>query len=121
MAIPSAASTPVPWLARAPAKPPVLLLGSGERDNVLSAADALRPLIDQHTEVALADFFFREDLGPTSADFAIVLGGDGSVLRASLQMRDQQIPILGVNLGKLGFLAGIGPDDLVRVLPEVVA
>jgi NAD+ kinase len=50
-----------------------------------------------------------------------VLGGDGSILRAALQMRDGQIPILGVNLGKLGFLAGIGPDELERVLPEVTA
>jgi NAD+ kinase len=49
-----------------------------------------------------------------------VLGGDGSILRASLQMQEQQIPILGVNLGKLGFLASVPPDELPRVLAEVV-
>jgi NAD+ kinase len=36
-------------------------------------------------------------------------------------MREQQIPILGVNLGKLGFLASVPPGDLERVLPAVVA
>jgi NAD+ kinase len=117
---PAAAST-IPWAARAPVRPRVLLLGSGGRDNVLAAAQSLRPLIDRHVEVVLSDFFFREDLGPVAADFAIVLGGDGSILRAALQMRDRQIPILGVNLGRLGFLAGIGPDELERVLPEVAA
>jgi NAD+ kinase len=99
----------------------VLLLGSGGRDDMLAAAQSLRPAIDQHVEVVLADFYFRDDLAQVPADFAIVLGGDGSILRAALQMRDRQIPILGVNLGKLGFLAGIAPDELSRVLPEVVA
>ncbi|MCI0361888.1 MAG: NAD(+)/NADH kinase, partial [Planctomycetaceae bacterium] len=117
---PPAALT-TPWAARAPAKPRVLLLGSGGRDHVLAAVESLRPLIEKHVDVVLADFFFREDLGQAAADFAIVLGGDGSILRAALQMRDGQIPILGVNLGKLGFLAGIGPDELARVLPEVAA
>ena len=117
----SPASNHIPWADRSQQKPHVLLLGSGGRDNVLAAADSLRPLIDRHVEVVLADFFFREHLAGTIADFAIVLGGDGSILRAALQMRDNQIPILGVNLGKLGFLAGTGPDELARVLPEVTA
>ena len=117
----SRASNPIPWPQRPDQKPLVLMLGSGGRDNVLAAAESLRPQIDQHVEVVLSDFYFREDLASTNADFAIVLGGDGSILRAALQMRDRQIPILGVNLGKLGFLAGIGPDELERVLPEVAA
>ena len=117
----SPASNRIPWAERSQQKPQVLLLGSGGRDNVLAAAESLRPLIDKHVEVVLADFFFREELAGTIADFAIVLGGDGSILRAALQMRDNQIPILGVNLGKLGFLAGTGPDELERVLPEVTA
>jgi len=118
----SRASRPnVPWASRSPARPRALLLGYGGREDVLAAAQSLRPAIDQHTDVVLADFSFAEDLEPASADFAIVLGGDGSILRAALQMRDRQIPILGVNLGKLGFLAGIAPDELARVLPEVVA
>ena len=99
----------IPWVKLSDQRPRVFLLGSGGRDNVLAAAESLRPQIERHADVVLADFFFREDLGPASADFAIVLGGDGSILRAALQMRERQIPILGVNLGKLGFLAGIGP------------
>src|SRR5262245_48454239 len=114
-------TTRIPWAERSQQKPQVLLLGSGGRDNVLAAAESLRPQIERYVEIVLTDFHFREDLSPVIADFAIVLGGDGSILRAALQMRDGQIPILGVNLGKLGFLAGIGPDELGRVLPEVAA
>jgi NAD+ kinase len=103
------------------AKPRAYLLGSGDRPGVLEEARHLRPLIDQYLDVVLADFYYKQDLSGTPADLAIVLGGDGSILRAALQMREEQIPILGVNLGKLGFLAGIGPDGLAAALPQVVA
>ena len=103
------------------AKPRVLLLGSGNRPHVLEEVARLRPVIDRHVEVALADFQFQEDLTRTSADFAIVLGGDGAILRSARQMGTRQLPVLGVNLGKLGFLASIGPDELVQVLPEVAS
>ena len=40
----------------------------------------------------------------------LVLGGDGAILRAARQMGYRQAPVLGVNLGKLGFLADLSPD-----------
>jgi NAD+ kinase len=88
---------------------------------VVEEAARLRPLLDQNFEVVLADFEFTADLSRVEADLAFVLGGDGSILRASRQMHYRQIPILGVNLGKLGFLAGIGPDTVVPLLSEIAA
>lgn len=102
-------------------KPRVLLLGSGMRANVIPEAERLRPLIEQHVEILLTDFEFKEDLSQVPADFAIVLGGDGSILRAARQMCSRQIPVLGVNLGKLGFLADVGPQDLGEVLSCVAS
>ena len=102
-------------------KPRALLLGSGNRPHVVEEAERLRPIIDRHVEVALTDFHFHEDLSHTAADFAIVLGGDGAILRSARQMGSRQLPVLGVNLGKLGFLASIGPEELVQVLPEVAS
>jgi NAD+ kinase len=110
----------VPWAASGGAKPRAYLLGSGERRNLLQEADELRPVIDANVEVVLSDFRYQEELSKVPADMAVVLGGDGSILRAALQMQEQQIPILGVNLGKLGFLASVAPADLPRILPEVV-
>jgi NAD+ kinase len=115
----SHASLPTPWPAKAGAKPRAYLLGSGDRPNLSEQAEQLRPVIEQSVDVVLADFQFQQDLSKVPADLAIVLGGDGSILRAALQMHDQQTPILGVNLGKLGFLASVGPTELPRVLPEV--
>ena len=49
---------------------------------------------------------------------AIVFGGDGSILRAAHQMGQQQLPVIAVNLGKLGFLADISPAELPDVLRD---
>lgn len=102
-----------------PQRPKVLLLGSGDRPNVLPEARRLEPIIQQHADIVLSDFEFRKDLSAVEADLAIVLGGDGSILRAANQMQTRQLPILGVNLGKLGFLADLVPGEFEQVLPEV--
>jgi NAD+ kinase len=87
----------------------------------LDEAARLRPLIEQHAEVVLADFSYRQDLSEVRADLAVVLGGDGSILRAAKQMGANQIPVLGVNLGRLGFLADVSPEEFADCLPDVCA
>ena len=48
----------------------------------------------------------------TRCDLAIVVGGDGTLLNAARQLADREIPLLGVNLGRLGFLVDITPGDI---------
>jgi len=114
-------SRQAPWRAAPAERRHVLLLGNGQRDNVPAAAQRLRPLIEQHAEIVLCDFHQREQLRQVAADFAVVLGGDGSILHAVKQLGENQIPVLGVNLGRLGFLAALSPDQFVRVFPDVCA
>lgn len=52
-----------------------------------------------------------EDFAP-GLDLALSFGGDGTFLRAAHQCRDAGVPVLGVNLGRLGFLAEVEIDDL---------
>ena len=61
------------------------------------------------------------ELSVREAELAIVLGGDGSILRAAHQMGYHQLPVLGVNLGRLGFLAALQPEQLDQALPEIAA
>lgn len=49
----------------------------------------------------------HEDLVAVKVDFVMTLGGDGTILDATTMIRDLGIPILGVNLGRLGFLASV--------------
>src|SRR5262249_46002099 len=76
---------------------------------------------EQAADIVLYDETFAADLSKVDADFAVVMGGDGSILRAAHQMDQHQLPVLGVNLGKLGFLADLTPDELLQVLPQVAS
>ena len=57
----------------------------------------------------------------TGAEVAIVFGGDGTMLRAARALAPLAIPMLGVNLGRLGFLAGGSVDELDGFLAEIAA
>ena len=54
-------------------------------------------------------------------DFYVVLGGDGTMLRASRLVGDTGLPVLGVNLGQLGFLTGFAPADAAAALEQALA
>lgn len=105
------------WAGKA--RPRVMLLGAGNRPHVEEEADRLMHLLPQFAEVVHSDLNWKSDISQIEADFAIVLGGDGSILGASRSMGNQQIPIVGVNMGKLGFLAGFTPELLVDQLSAI--
>jgi len=56
-----------------------------------------------------------------SFDLAVVLGGDGTILRATELTRRAGAPMLGVNLGRFGFLAEIEPDDVAGAVRRLAA
>src|SRR5207237_10633453 len=90
------------------------------RPGVRDEAERLIPFLRQHCDVVVYDLMQAEDLSGVEADLTLVLGGDGAILRAARQMGYRQVPVLGVNLGKLGFLADLSPDELRQVFPTVV-
>jgi len=52
----------------------------------------------------------------SSIDLAIVVGGDGTLLKAGRLLSDKDIPVIGINLGRLGFLVDISPDEITKQL-----
>jgi len=54
-------------------------------------------------------------------DIALSLGGDGTFLRTATLLGRKHIPILGINIGRLGFLAEINPEDIEATFDEVFA
>ena len=53
-------------------------------------------------------------------DFVISIGGDGTFLRAASMVGSKATPIIGVNTGRLGFLADIHPDEIDHAIAEIV-
>ena len=58
---------------------------------------------------------------PGHADIAVVLGGDGTMLRALGRFLDSRVPVIGVNFGSVGFLTSIQPDELEDGFARVFA
>lgn len=107
-----------------------VVVHSGREDSREVATAGARLLTDAGVEVVVADegddpavldapvvarSGFADDL-----DLAISFGGDGTFLRAAHLCRDAGIPVLGVNLGRLGFLAEVERDDLHAAMGAVV-
>ena len=99
----------------------IFVLGNAHRPGVKEQAERLLPFLRAHSEIVAFDLYQEQDLSRQSADLALVLGGDGAILRAARQMGYGQTPVLGVNLGRLGFLADLTPEQLCASFPAVVA
>jgi NAD+ kinase len=88
-----------------------MLLGNGTREEVHAEAERLAVSVACARGVILAgvDLSADSDLSELPADVAVVVGGDGTVLHTARRMGDHPTPVLGINAGRLGFLADLTP------------
>lgn len=105
----------------APNPPRAILMSDRRRRELAPRVRQLREVVAGMLDLAAEVEDFAAPFDPLDAELAIVLGGDGSMLRAARLMGRRQLPVLGVNLGRLGFLADVQPQELAEVLPQVVA
>ena len=98
--------------------------------------DTMAPLADSLLEKGIAvvasrdieDGALPEGVGglseselPAGADLVIAIGGDGSMLYAARRIAGHGVPLLGINRGRLGFLADLGPDEMTQGVDAVLA
>jgi NAD+ kinase len=57
----------------------------------------------------------------SKCDLAIVVGGDGTLLNAARSLAEPGVSVLGVNLGRLGFLVDVSPDEMTQQLDKILA
>ena len=81
-----------------------LLIANREKPGVDAALHEVRSLIERHGVLA-GEFTEQEDATAPEADIVIVLGGDGTLLTQARRYAERGTPVLGVNFGKVGFLA----------------
>lgn len=73
---------------------------------------------DLKLNVHTAGLFDGDDF---SADMVISIGGDGTFLKAANRVGSKSIPILGINTGRLGFLADVSPEEMEATFDEIYA
>jgi NAD+ kinase len=92
--------------------------------NMLIAADiSPRVLADEAgaLELACSEVVAADEQAADGTELVLVLGGDGSLLRGAELARPHGVPLLGVNLGHVGFLAEAEPEALPSVIERVIA
>jgi NAD+ kinase len=89
-------------------------------DRLTAAGIAVRTLAGEFSSPG-AHEVPASDTAAEGAELVIVLGGDGSLLRAAELSRPAGVPLIGANLGHVGFLAEAEPDGLADLVERVVA
>jgi NAD+ kinase len=104
----------------------VAVITHGKPETSGQALERLQALAQERgVELLLADDELEkhglgsDDGDPTTADLAVVLGGDGTMLRALKRFVGTGVPVIGVNLGRVGFLASVGRDEIEEGLGRV--
>ena len=72
-----------------------------------------------HLNLFLGTYNSYEEL-KKNIDLFISVGGDGTILDATTLIRDSEIPIIGVNTGRLGFLADIAKDQISKTIKQLI-
>ena len=70
---------------------------------------------DQQMDIHTAGVFSKNDF---QADMVLSMGGDGTFLKAASRVGNKNIPILGINTGRLGFLADVSPEEMEEVFDD---
>lgn len=91
----------------------LVIVTRDDSPRVQSAWASLEDFLQRRKSIEIAEVIIGEEIGPPtqSADMAVVLGGDGAILRACRGFGSRQMPIVGINLGRLGFLADLSPEE----------
>jgi NAD+ kinase len=100
----------------------LILLKRDSSERINQAANELVGFLHTHPDIELLTVAVIEELDPETLDgseVAVVLGGDGAIIRACRQFGQRQVPIIGINLGRLGFLADLTPDQFRTRIDEI--
>ena len=93
-----------------------LLSALTQRRAQIKISDILHTLLKESSSEIIPESIYLADEGVSDVDFVISIGGDGTLLETVTHVRAQEIPILGINIGRLGFLATVSQHQITDAI-----
>lgn len=98
-----------------------LVVTNKQKDPMFSCTNRIRSYLERHGKICRTETEDTSELKvPEGVECVIVLGGDGTLLRAARNAADAGVPLIGVNLGTLGYLAEVDSDYLEDALDQLI-
>ena len=99
-----------------------LVVTNKQKDSAFACTNRIRGYLERHGKSCLTETGDVSELRiPEGVECVIVLGGDGTLLRAARNAADAKVPLIGVNLGTMGYLAEVDSDYLEEALDQLMA
>lgn len=103
-------------------QPRVFLLGNANKPRVREPFERLRDWLAGLGALVGADIDGNAAaISQSEPNFVLALGGDGTILHAGQAMQRRQVPIIGVNLGKLGYMADFAEAEVQNLFPRLIS
>jgi NAD+ kinase len=102
------------------ARPKVYIIANPAKPGGEGALEHVRRQVEPKAEILDARLSRLDPAAAAQADRVIVLGGDGTILAAARAMGDRQVPLIGINMGKLGYLAAFNLDEFDAQIDRVL-
>ena len=101
--------------------PKIIIFGDQRRENVLETIENFTRFVRGKVEI-LANCFRGDCIDNLlkKTDYAVVFGGDGTILSAARELSENNVPVIGINVGRLGFLAEFSLEQVKQLFERLI-
>ena len=97
----------------------ILVSGNLCKKKIADSIHGLKPWLDKHVVTEIIDLSKEQAIEKGDADMIVVFGGDGAILATCRYLGKSQIPLIGVHMGRFGFLAELVEKDVCASLEKI--
>ncbi len=98
------------------------LIANEEKEESVLLCNNVRAYIEEKgCQVRTVTGYVKKEMIENGTDCIVVFGGDGTLLNAARELQQADIPFLGINVGRLGFLAGTEKDNVYEAVDQLIS
>ncbi|MCF6158830.1 MAG: NAD(+)/NADH kinase [wastewater metagenome] len=97
----------------------IFVIGDLSRTEIYDTVSRLKPWFERFVRIDIIDLSKEKSIGKAGAEIAVVFGGDGAILATCRVLGRNQIPIIGVHMGRFGFLAEVMEKEVCFSLEKI--